>query len=479
MDAAQPTTEPMTTVVGNCELAFLQPITYEPPMYLFPELLPKVPEGTAPLSVGDAVADGVDVAASSLDVAELFRLPLEELREIRDEISATNKQELPPTVTTLASLLASNRLQSIGLSAELLQRHKFSSGAIIAELIKLKNRARLNDEEAQAIMSNHFINLLAWRAAMEINSKALPGKRGREDVEDAGGDGEVGGHASTADSQTKCKFSCPRDDGTNDLDALKPSSDPWSADVDLHPGVFVAAGEQGVEKRIEYIDTLSKLFRRPWRKLESKGVQTDRFNPGVINETAPFADPTKLSGAWVDGAAELGWCSRSSTSGSLGCHWVLEVFSHSTASPKTFPICNRLMHFGRDTGVVSGVASSVANIHVGLGSFTGHPEFISPHHFTIAVLSNRSAESLGEGSEAVGKMDAELGEGRESGSCLWLINYGRNGTRVKGKQWVLGNMARLECGDIIQPTDDILIHVRAASDAGNGLVKDRLIVQQQ
>lgn len=469
MSAPQPLSESFTHLVGDCELVFKHPVSYEPPLYLFPELLGKVPEGTAPVAVGDAVSDALVVESSFLNIAELFHLPSEDLRKgvgsakrgaaAGDITPPQDEAEKTGPKVTLASLLASNRLQSIGLTAEVLQRGKFSSGAVIDELLKLKQRVGLNDDEAKVIMSNHFINLLAWSTAVEINSHQLPAKRGRES--DNNGDAYEREEIVAGCNEKKRDRPCG-DDGAGEIDiqTLQPSEDPWSNDVDIHPGTFVAAAEKDVEKRVELIENLTKLYRRPWRTLQSKGIQTDRLVPGVINETAPYVDLMKLPGAYLDGVRELGWKPAVHSNSEERCPWILQVTSTSVSDSQTIPVRGRVMHFGRTAGVVSSVSNGITNIHVGLVSLTQHPEFVSPHHFSLFLLPNKSSSSgTGEDSKRREDGGTEVQENEEVSQFLWLVNYGRNGVRVQGKQWTLGNMLRLEVGDVFYPTHDIRVVV--------------------
>lgn len=429
-------------------------------MYLYPELLPKVPEGTAPFSVSDAVFDAVDVEASSLNIAELFHIPSVELREDVGDTqqgdgdgpsSAADTTSQSP-MTFLAFLLATNRLQVAGLTAEMLQRGKFSSGSILEELLKLKDRAGLNDNEAKAIMSNHFINLLAWRTLKEMNGQDMDSGKGDPAPE------WQRGHL------------WPREEGTPEketgMGGLRPSDDPWCDNTYLQSGVFVSANETNVEKRIELIDTLSNLYRRPWKTLQSQGAQTERFTPGVINETSPYVNPAKLPGAMLDVEKDLGW-KPSTPEDALNSHWMVRVTSSITETFQVVPVNGRFLHFGRDTGVTSAAHGTVTNVHVGLSAFTAHPEFLSPHHFSLAVLPARPAEDGGEMGAA-----ARDGDDGAEPSSLWLINYGRNGTHIMGKQWCLGDMVQLEFGDILQPTDDIRIVIGSSMQSMGGETQD-------
>ncbi|RNF11789.1 uncharacterized protein Tco025E_06602 [Trypanosoma conorhini] len=460
MEGMQRGAESLVPLVGDCELALQHATSYEPPMYLFPELLPKVPEGTAPFSVSDAVSDAVDVEASSLNIAELFHLPPMEPREETggsqagdaDVAKAATPLASPAPMTTLAALLAADRLQVAGLSAEMLQRGKFSSGSIIEELMKLKDRAQLNDIEAQAIMSNHFINVLAWRTLIEVNNQAMTA--GKREPTPEWRRGRVR----------------PREEATEEVDigAMQPSDDPWSADIDLQPGVFVSAAEQNVEQRIELIDTLTALYRRPWQTLQSRGIQTERFTPGSINETAPFVDPVKLPAAMLDPVNDLGW-KPSTVEEAPTNFWELRLTSSSTAASEVIPLRGRFLHFGRNAGVTSAAHGTVTNVHIGLSAYTNHPEFISPHHFSLAVFPANPKRVAGEAGAAVKHELDGNGETGEEGQSLWLMNYGRNGVRIAGKQWTLGDMVRLEVGDVLQPTDDIRLVVLGGGGCGGAV----------
>ncbi|KEG10916.1 hypothetical protein DQ04_03151010 [Trypanosoma grayi] len=447
MDAPQRSVESLTPLVGDCEVVLQRPVSYEPPMYLFPELLPKVPEGTAPISVSDAVADAVDVEASSLNIAELFRLPSMEFgaggprRSEADVASPTGDTPTPTPVTSLASLLASNRLQAAGISAEVLQRGRFSSGAIVEELLKLKDLAELNENEASALMSNHFINLLAWLRLVDINSQRPCG---------------AGKEPSPALPQQNEESRQAKETQDAEVATLQPSSDPWSHEIDQHPGVFVAAAERNVERRVELLETLRVLYGRSWRTLQSQGVQTERFAPGAINETSPYVDPVKLPGAMLDPREDLGWSPRTTEMGA-GSRWVLRVTSSCTTASEVIPLHGRFTNFGRSAGTTSAAHGHVAHIHFGLSAFTAHPEFLSPHHFSLAFLPVNFTFSGQKSGAAAQHKEGGAQENGKGEECLWLINYGRNGTLVVGKKWALGKVVKVGVGDVLQPTDDVRI----------------------
>ncbi|ORC92226.1 uncharacterized protein TM35_000044400 [Trypanosoma theileri] len=459
MNPPKRSAELMTSFLGDCELTLRRPINYEPPMYLFPELLPRVPEGTPPLSVSDAIADAIDVEASSLDIAALCNIPQIELREGTGDLqrgdaneasSASNSVELSD-MHIIASLLASNRLQIAGLTADMLKSGGFSSRSIVEKLRTLIERARLSSIEAKAIMSPTFLNLLNWRSLTENESRYLSNRRKRE-----------------PESELPDRRVRPRQELVEETEIalLQPSNDPWSSDVDLTPGVFVAAGERDVERRNEALVALSNVLSSSWRSLRSIGIQTDRFVPGSINETSPYADPLKIPGGTMDVEQDLGWKPQEGEEDSKS-NWLLRVTSSITSSTKVFPMKNGIMNFGRNAGVTSAVYGSVTNVHVGLSSFTAHPEFISPHHFSLMLLPAQSTcpdDNLGTATQ---QREGSIEESGDGGTrCLWLMNYGRNGTRVIGKQWTLGDMVRLDIGDVLQPTDDIRITITASSQNG-------------
>ncbi|RNC30109.1 hypothetical protein TcCL_Unassigned07380, partial [Trypanosoma cruzi] len=184
--------------------------------------------------------------------------------------------------------------------------------------------------------------------------------------------------------------------------------------------------EQNVEKRIELIETLSALYRRPWQTLQSRGIQTEKFTPGSINETAPHVDPIKLPAAMLDPEEDLGW-KQSAVEDASNNRWELRVTSSSTATSELIPVRGRFMHFGRSAGVTSAAHGTVTNVHVGLSAFTNHPEFLSPHHFSLAVLSAKPPWSASDAGAAVKHEVDGNGENGDEGQFIWLMNYGRNG----------------------------------------------------
>ncbi|KAH9601797.1 hypothetical protein LSM04_007754 [Trypanosoma melophagium] len=453
MHSPERSAESMTPFLGNCELALQRSTVYEPPMYLFQELLPGVPEGTAPFSVSDGIADIVDVDASSMDIAALCKIPQRELRENTEDSkqgdaneasSASHSVEMSD-MQVLASLLASNRLQIAGLTADMLQSGGFSLGSMVEKLRTLIDCAKLNSSEAKAIMSPTFLNLVSWRFLTESESRYVPNRRKRETL------------TETPDRRVRQRQELVEE---TELALIQPSNDPWD-DKDLTPGVFIAAGEVDVECKNEAIVALSNVFSSSWRSLRSTGIQTDRFLPGSINETSPYADPMKLPGATMDVEQDLGW--KPEEEDDSKNNWLLHVTSSITSSTKVFPMKSGFMNFGRNAGVTSAVYGGVTNVHVGLASFTAHPEFISPHHFSLALLRAELKcpdNDLGTTTQQGEGSTEESGDGTR---CLWLMNYGRNGTRVVEKQWTLGDMVKLDIGDVLQPTDDIRITITASS----------------
>ncbi|CAJ1993062.1 hypothetical protein conserved [Leishmania donovani] len=501
-------------ILGECVLKLSRSTTYEPPLYLFPELLPPVPQGTPPLPVWDAVADAVDIAASSWRVADATQL-------IAAGVAAagasgikpsTAVERRPQAMVTLTSMIAKNRLLAAGLDATVLERDAFSSAAIITHLAALQARMGLSDEEGAAIMSNHFINLLAWQKLRELNGPFL--HAAVSGAEQKVSEGEAAGSAAFSPSPAAPPSSRKRSravQGGDERDVWLPSPHPWATEAELAAsdgsGRFVAASEANVEKQVELLQTLAELYQRPWRTLASRGQQTDFVvPPGTVNVTSPLADNSKVPGALLDPATALGWGATLSSSpntdyfGSVrvahtACFYAVVLSAATPASagksaapaPTRLPLEELTTYFGRESGVrgAAAVAAAAATPIAGaLAPYTTHPEVLSRFQFALVLrpvyehaadanevrrpdsnlhLGKREPSNDDEASDS----DADAHQGhaavlhtkRPHHYTLWLVNYGRNGLRVAGRGWVLGEPRQLQAGDVLIVGSEVQLRV--------------------
>ncbi|GET92764.1 hypothetical protein, conserved [Leishmania tarentolae] len=509
-------------ILGECVLKLSRSTTYEPPLYLFPELLPPVPQGTPPLPVWDAVADAVDIAASSWRVADATQLIAAGVAAAGASGMKANTavERRPQTMVTLTSMIAENRLLAAGLDATVLEKDTFSSAAIIAHLAALQARMGLNDEEGAAIMSNHFINLLAWQKLRELNGSSL--HAGAHRTEQEGSEREGARSATSLPSQStpaSCRKRTRASQDCDDREVWFPSPHPWATEAELavsdSSGRFVAAGEVNVEKQVELLHTLAELYQRPWRTLASRGQQTDFVvPPGTVNITSPFADNSKVPGALLDPASDLGWGSTLSSSlntdyfggvrvAHTPCFYSVVLSAAKPASagcaaapaPTRLPLEELTTYFGREPGVrrAAAVAAGAAVPIVGaLAPYTTHPEVLSRFQFALVLrpVYEHAADANGmrrsDGNPRVGKgepsNDDEASESdadahqthaavlhtkRPHHYTLWLVNYGRNGVRVTGQGWVLGEPRQLQAGDVLIVGGEVQLrveqHVSAAA----------------
>ncbi|CAJ1012183.1 hypothetical protein Q4I28_007496 [Leishmania naiffi] len=513
-DAASEIPAQMVPILGECVLKLSRSTTYEPPLYLFPELLPPVPQGTPPLPVWDAVADAVDIAASSWCVADATQLIAAGV-EAADASSikpCAAVERRPRAMVTLSSMIAENRLLAAGLDAAVLEKDAFSSASMVTHLASLQARMGLSDEEGAAIMSNHFINLLAWQKLRELNGPALHTGVSRADRK--AGEETAAESAAFSPSQTVPPSLWKRSRALQDVEdgeAWLPSPHPWATEAELKESNgavrFVAASETNVEKQVELLHTLAELYQKPWRTLASRGQQTDFVvPPGTVNVTSPFADNSKVPGALLDPVINLGWgpaLTSSPTTDYFGgvrvahtaCFYavVLSVASSAgvgsaTAPPPTrLPLDELTTYFGRESGIrrAAAVAAATATSVVGaLAPYTTHPEVLSRLQFALVLrpvfkhatnandvrLSDREL-FVGEGApsedEEVSESDADACQGqaavlhikRPHHYTLWVVNYGRNGVRIAGQGWVLGEPRRLQAGDVLIVGDEVQLRV--------------------
>ncbi|KPA86226.1 hypothetical protein ABB37_00462 [Leptomonas pyrrhocoris] len=518
---AEDNTANSASIFGECVLKLTHSTTYEPPLYLFPELLPQVPQGTPPLPVWDAVADAVDISASSWRVADVSQLiaagtaAAASSTVLRGEAKSSNSASRPPqAMVTLASMVAENRLLAAGLDASALKSGFFSSAGIIQQLATLRARMGLTEEEGAAIMSNHFINLLAWQKLCDINggdgsaqAAAVP-KRGEElHNNDAGASSSLA-HPSPALSRKRARGAETSDQEEEnaeeeDSNTWLPSPNPWATDAQLTRndainGVkFVSSTEKNVEGRVDLLRVLAKLYKRPWRTLTSQGQQTDCVvPPGMMNVTSPFADNSKVPGAMLDPLGELGWGIAASAKndalffGSVrvahnACFYSVVLSSRTgtaTTPPQRVPLRQLATHFGREAGVRSAAAVAAAAlvpIDAGLEPYATHPEVLSGLHFDLVLrpVYEHKAELANEG-----RIDDTEEASSEDGATpprdyavvhtktpghytLWLLNHGRNGIRIVGKGWILGEPRQLHAGDVLVVGNEVEVRVEAHTTA--------------
>lgn len=455
-------------ILGDCTIKLSHATTYEPPLYLFPELLPRVAQGAPPVSAWDAVADAIDVAASSWTIADVRSLAIPQDAALDSTASPTvalGPNHRKPTtksvpVTTLASLIASNRLLMVGLTPQVLTDGNFSAAAIVGELLQLKDRAGLSDAEGAVVMSNHFVNLLAWKKLREVNHTAAP----------------VGASASSSRKRVRER---------DILDTLRACPDPWSTDTDdaLFAGEFISGREEDVEQQVELLDTLAKLYRRPWRQLRSQGVQTDHVvPPGTVNVTSPYADPHRVTGgATLDVVDDLGWTAAAGGTLELmhpPSPYALVITSDSVdgAGAHRVLLSSPVTTFGATAGAQRTITGAVVDIAVGLRTFTSQPTLLSSHHLSILLRKDfRPRHSSGDEG---GDPPSPATEGGRSPECpaqpvhlktptgytVWVINYGRNGARV-GSRWVHGAHARLHVGEAVELAGGVRMTLVTNDDA--------------
>lgn len=363
-------------VLGDCRVLLSHNTTYEPPLYLLPELLGEREQSASNKTVWDGVSDAVDVEKSFWHVANTVGLA----SATKNSASVGMPADVPDNL--LSSMIAENCFEMAGISAESLASGKFSSESIIQELNHLLASGSFTEEQKSAVLSNHFINVLAWTKLKEINhprptiSSAVlqPGqKRQRDEVE---------------------QLECPT---------------PWSPDVDNPSiaGKFVSGKETNVESKIQLLENLAQLLQKPIVSLCSRGIQTDYVVPrGTINTTSPYHELRNIS---YDAQA-LG-CTRE---GSGRSSFQLDITSVSRPGLSKQVVLNAgCTNIGRDEGIVRG--RSLVNVHVGLSDFSDNPQYLSVHHLS---LHQKQEE-------------------------LWLLNYGRNGVKINGLLWLLGDAAKL------------------------------------
>lgn len=419
-------------ILGDCCISLSHSTTYEPPLYLFPELLPKVPQDSRGVTVWDGVADAIDITNSFWRVAHS-----RSLEEASKYVGVEQVPEVANEMTTLATMIASNRLLSAGITSDVLGKGQFSSQAILNELKVHCNAAGFSEEEKALVMSNHFLNLLAWIKLREINCSYTSARKSKNDI-----------------GVTLRKRS--RED-INDNSENLPLPSPWFSEADelFVPGRFVSGMEQNIEKRIEALEALSCLYNKPMLSLCSRGQQTDYVvPPGTINTTSPFQVLPRSSGkADFHGILDLQWNTSFLNPPRIEVHILSVNSEHSfqTEEVKVVPLTNLCAYFGRSEGVTcNGSIMSSTHIHIGLGNFTSYPQLISPLQFCVYQLDS---------------------------DTVVLLNYGRNGIKVSDCKWVLGEPLTVKLPVSIGVTKDLKVELVAYESTGD--IRPSFAVKQE
>ncbi|CAD2216786.1 hypothetical protein AGDE_10763 [Angomonas deanei] len=378
-------------ILGDCSLRLTHSSPYEPPLYLFPELVARVPENSPPAQIWDSIADSINIEESYWRIANATSLKGIEHGSSGDNTTqSTGKQNT--TVTTLAGLVSSNKLLSAGLSANVLQEGTFSAKSIVESIVAFGKRENLEEKEMAALLSNHFVNLLAWKKLRELNE-------GGAEV-----DASAGEETATDESTNRKR---PREE--------LPSPDPWTLTTDSK---FIATGEENVEERVKLLQSLKKLYGK-WTSLSSSAAQTDYVvPPGTINPTSPYAEKPFAANSKSEyhPVKDLGWTRGKNVKDEEHCFSVLIQTKQGDGLPTKIVLSQQSTNFGRTKGVQSAMCGSVL-VHAGLEGFTAAPEFITFHHFSLVLRAKKHIDVTEEGPSV----------GNQS---VWLVNYGANGVHV-------------------------------------------------
>lgn len=420
-------------IIGDCCISVTHSTTYEPPLYLFRELLPKVSQNTKSVVVWDGVADAIDVENS------FWRVSNSQLLSEASKYAGLAERTEPHTETdTLATMIASNRLASAGMTADILSKGQFSSHAIINELEVHCKVSGFSEKEKALLMSNHFLNLLAWMKLRELNYSFTRT------------------HAEKNERDTKTRKRSRVDEAEKSGNLPLPS--PWFTEMDesFVPGRFISGLEKDVEKKIEALESLSCLYNGPVLSLCSRGQQTDYVvPPGTINTTSPYnVLPSSSGKAVFHSVSDLQWSSDLFSIPALIEARILCVLSgvpHETVEKEVIPLRDSCVHFGRLKGLIRSTSGgSSTRVQIGLGDFTSFPDVISPLQFSIYQVCS---------------------------DTVLLLNYGRNGIRLQGNKWVLGEALTLKLPVVITVTKDLSVELVACE--GNRNVDHSFTVKQE
>lgn len=422
-------------LAGKCELQFItnNGVIYEPPAYLFPELIPKVDKSTAAASTPqeflDRVISALNASESSWPVCTL-------------ETSASNTTDGSgnPSILgtsqhtaedTFARLVMQGAFTPIHLTPEALDPITgFSTNSVmdgirrVAERIAATASARkrcilgrclspqeLSEEETlmkQVCFSPHFVNVLAWQRLQEITCTSHLPSEGEQAVK-----------------VPEVKEGNP---------VLLPSSDPWQQAYPQSPqssSVFVASPESRSDLKVPLYRLLSEQLRddqKYWIDAASTSTQTDdvvikKACQGIVRLMSPFATatfPGVITQNMVRTALDKMEARGASEGSSATNGWSVTLRSISPSvtplADKTFvvPLHQGTVVLGRSEGYNTDASLYV---DIGLEGFTEHPKRISPAHCGLFA-------SVPGGSNE-----------------LTVVAFGRNGVRVVGSKWLLAGQS--------------------------------------
>jgi hypothetical protein len=247
-------------VIGECAIQCRgPPRDYVPPLYLFPELLPFVthPDSTCPLFTTASV---IDLGRSSWRVVELQNPPPPELAAVVKQSGTVRSK--------LEDLARQGKLNFVdcsdvpAASSSLLPTSTDLVKALDA-LVDSVPGWRTDAETVSAVVSPHFLNLLAYQRLRQLLANT-------EACEEAS--------SSSERKRTRSEQKSGRDLNVAETESY-PSVNPWEAaqNPTTQPSVSLdAAGPLP-----ELTATLAKISQRVWKTTSSVGLQTDVRKPAT------------------------------------------------------------------------------------------------------------------------------------------------------------------------------------------------------
>lgn len=386
------------SLVGEFTLSF-HPSVYDPPLYLFPELLPMVekkPGSRSPpptADVVDATLGALNRDSSSWRIVGLSAPQDEPLVDLKgDQLDSTD---------SLAMLVMKGSLRSIGLLPQALSPHTgFSAAKLVHHLdalaLHLGQTMKTETDRTmlqKVVRSNHMINILAWQRLEELLGMSSGARAGM--------------FQSTYQPQPTSDSASALGGNDNGLEVgTVPSTDPWQEIYSSNR--FVSADVSNAQLHEPAIANLLQLFQKEnaqWPTKRSIGAQTaDKGSfAGMVRETLPLAKPDLPPLELVDPLVakqqpKSVWAFASANV------WRLEVTSLSELCSSTTLFVEDVMGSRCAFGRAGFDLHSAVNVD--LGAFTASPKRISSLHMTLFV---------------------------QQAGHLSLVVYGKNGVHVNGR----------------------------------------------
>ena len=317
----------------------------------------------------------------------------------------------PSTVTAehvLSMALTSGELATaLGVQPD---PSNFSTSSVIEELTRLRQRLNVSPLTAAALSTKRFLEFLAWQRLQQLTAAIDAKETHKEEL---------------VQQNKRRRVEVDACDGTG----VNPSCG-LQSEVDEAGRPSVAASVAALEERSELYRSLSLLVGQSWRHRSTKATQSDMYYEGV-STLLPYADPAKLEG---------GKSTIAATAPSYG----YALISPGADSPAVrLDVAYPRMDFG-----VGG--QTAANYYcLAAAAVDGA---CSLRFSLVTVLSSSEDPQQAPKSDETAAPPVK--------ARMYLLNYSRNGVKVRRDEWCLERCAEVHDGDPLEAGGvSLIVHI--------------------